>query len=205
MGYLVTECTSAGKGRMEISLDGRRVFWLYAAEVRQLSLENGAELSEERYQYILHEIIGRRAIKRAMHLLERQERTEHQLREKLRLSDYPEEAVEDAVAYVKRYHYLDDARYARTFIRFHQGERSRKRLETDLLRRGVPGDVIADSMEREFSSDEKEQIRRLLEKKQFSADTADEKELRRMYGYLMRRGFRGADILSVLRTDSCCS
>ena len=113
--------------------------------------------------------------------------------------------VGDAVAYVKRYHYLDDARYARTFIRFHQGERSRKRLETDLLRRGVPGDVIADSMEREFSSDEKEQIRRLLEKKQFSADTADEKELRRMYGYLMRRGFRGADILSVLRTDSCCS
>lgn len=201
MGYLITECRPAGKGRMEICLDGRPAFWLYAAEAGQFSFEEGTELSEKQYQHILHEIIGRRAIKRAMHLLEQQERTERQLREKLLQSGYPPEAVEDAIAYVKRYHYLDDARYARTFIQFHQGERSRKRLETDLLRRGVPKDVIADSMEQEFSSDEQEQIRRLLEKKQFSPDTADAKELRKIYGFLMRRGFQSADILSVLKTD----
>ncbi len=199
MGYRITEYRVSDKGRVEICLDGRRL-WLYAKEARQLSLEAGTELSKEQYEQILHEVIGRRAVKRAMHLLERQERTERQLREKLAQSDYPEEAIEDAVSYVKKYHYLDDTRYAATFIRYHQNDRSRQRLEQDLLRRGIPRDVIAQSMEEEFSSDEKAQIRRLLEKKHFLPDTADPVETRKMYGFLMRRGFRSADIASVLRS-----
>lgn len=200
MGYTVTEFKPVGKGRIEIRLEGHAAFWLYAAEARQFSLDKGAELSEEQYRQIF-QLLGKRATKRAMHLLEQQERTERQLREKLAQNDYPQEAIEEAVAYVKSYHYLDDARYARTFIRYHQEERSRMRLEADLLRRGVPKDIIADSMEQEYASDEKEQIRRLLEKKQFSPDTADQKELQKMYGFLMRKGFRSADISSVMRNS----
>ena len=201
MGYTITQYKKIGKGRVEICLDKSTTFWLYTSEARQFSLEEDMELPEEQYRQILYDIIGKRAIKRAMHLLEQQERTEHQLREKLMQSAYPAEAVEEAISYVKSYHYLDDMRYARTFIQFHQEERSRKRLEMDLLRRGVPKDIIAKSIEEEFSSDEKRQIRRLLEKKHFSPDLADQKEIRKMYGFLMRRGFKGSDIASVMRAD----
>ncbi len=199
MAYIVTDYKVSGKGRVEICLDGKETLWLYAKEARQLSLEEGMELPEGQYRHILHEVIGRRAVERAMHLLERQERTEHQLREKLAQSGYPGEAIEDAVAYVRRYHYLDDARYARTFIRYHQEKSSRQRLEQDLLRRGVPRDIITQSMEEEYSSDEKAKIHRLLEKKHFVPGTADQSEMRKIYGFLMRRGFRSADIASVLR------
>lgn len=201
MGYTVTEYKTAGKGRVEVCLDGKITFSLYAKEARQLALQEGARLSEEQYWHILHEVIGKRAIKRAMHLLEQQERTEYQLREKLSQNSYPQEAIEDAVSYVKQYHYLDDERYARVFIRYHQGERSRLRLESDLLRRGIPKDIIAGSMEEEYSSDEKAQIRNLLEKKHFSPDTADQKDIRKMYQFLMRKGFRSSDISSVIRTE----
>lgn len=199
MPYRITNLKASEKGRVELCLNETISLWLYAREARSLSLEEGMELSEEEYQNILHETIGKRAIKRAMHLLERQERTERQLREKLLQSAYPEEAIEDAVSYVKKYHYLDDVRYARTFICFHQEKRSRMRIRNDLMRRGIPNDVIEVCMEEEFVSDEREQIARWLEKKGFSPDEADQNEYRKMYQFLMRRGFRSSDISAEMR------
>lgn len=199
MQYIITEYKKIDKGRIEIVLDSHIRFWLYAGEARLLSLEEGKSISEEGYQQILHEIIGKRAIKRAMHILERQERTEYQLREKLLQSAYPNEAVEEAVDYVKSYHYIDDERYARTFIRYHQKDRSRRRLETDLIKRGVSKDTIKICMDEEFEADETEQIRILLEKKQYEKETATQKERAKMYQFLARRGFRHSDIMSVLR------
>lgn len=198
MQYIVTEYKKSGRGRIEFCLNENIRLWLYTTEAKDLSIEEDAELSEEQYQHILHEIIGKRATKRAMHILELQERTEHQLREKLIQSEYPKEAIEDAVSYLKRYHYLDDERYARTFIRYHQEGRSRMRLQNDLMRRGVPRDIIAMSMEEEFASDERAQIRRLLEKKNFSPDVADRNETRKIYQFLMRKGFRSSDISAVM-------
>lgn len=205
MRYIVTSLKTGDKGRVELCLNEAISLWLYAKEARELSLEEGMELSEEEYQDVLHGIIGKRAIKRAMHLLERQERTERQLREKLLQSAYPQEAIEDAVAYVKKYHYLDDVRYARTFICFHQEKRSRMRIRNDLMRRGIPNDVIDACLEEEFVSDEREQIAALLKKKGFSLDDADRNEYRRIYQFLMRRGFRSSDILAEMgRMHSDC-
>ena len=162
MPYIVTEYKKEEKGRVLLCLNEEITLWLYAGESRKLFLKEGMELSEEQYQHILHEIIGKRAVKRAVHLLEKQDRTEHQLREKLLQNKYPEESLEDAILYVK--------------------------------------DIIERSMEEEFFCDEKEQIRNLLEKKHFSADIADRRELGKMYRFLMRRGFHSSDISAVLKT-----
>lgn len=201
MQYQIADLKKTDAKRVEICLNGEIFLWLYQGEARSLSLTKGMILSEEQYENLLHGVIGKRAIKRAVHLIERQERTERQLREKLSLSEYPEEAVEDAVSYVKKRRYLDDERYARTFIRFHQTERSKMRLKSDLIKRGVSKDVIERCMEEEFSSDEKAQIRALLEKKGFSQSEADRNESRKMYQFLMRRGFRSSDILAVMNQN----
>ena len=199
MEYIVTDYKKSGGGRIELCLNETITLRLYKGEANQMSLAQGVELSEEQYRYLLHDIIGKRAAKRAMHLLERQERTEYQLREKLRQNCYPPEAIEDAVDYVKRYHYLDDERYARTFIHFHQETRSKMRLKNDLARRGISRELIAYCLEEEFVSDERAQIKRLLDQKNFSPDTADREEYGKMYRFLMRRGFCGSDISSVMR------
>lgn len=199
MQYIVTEYKRMGRGKVELCLNENRKLWLYAGEARNLSLEEGAELTEDQFEYMLHEVIGKRAIKRAMHLLERQERTEHQLREKLLQNEYPGEAIEDAVSYVKNYHYLDDERYARTFIHYHQENRSRMRIQMDLMRRGISKNVIEICLEEEFASNEQEQIRELLKKKRFSTDTADDSQFRKTYQFLMRRGFKSQDILKVMK------
>ena len=205
MRYVVTDYKKEGRGKVSLCLNEGIRLWLYQGEARQLGLSVGSELSEDEYQSILHDVIGKRAVKRAMHLLERQDRTEHALREKLTQNAYPSEAVEDAISYVKRLHYLDDERFARNFIQIRQEKQSRMQLWSGLMRRGVPKEVIERCLEEEFASDEREQIRAPLEKKGYSPETADQAETRRAYQFLMRRGFRSSDALAVMRQEESVS
>lgn len=143
--------------------------------------------------------ISIRAKKRALYLLERMDRTEQQLREKLKSSDYPEEVIEEAIEYVKSFHYLDDERYAENFTRYKKENMSRQQIKQKLMLKGVSKDIIQNAIEEEYDVDESIHIRNILEKKHFSYETADEGEFRRVYGYLLRRGFRSNDILKEMK------
>ena len=91
------------------------------------------------------EFLQKKIIRRAMHLLEHMDRTEKGLRDKLRQSDYPEDMIEYAIAYVKSYGYVDDARYARNYIRYRLDQKTRQQLMQELYRKGVdPGGMGRD-------------------------------------------------------------
>ena len=140
------------------------------------------------------------ARKKAMDLLLRMDRTERNLREKLREKEFSEEEIEDAVSYVKGFHYLDDERYVENYIRFHENEKSRGRLRIDLLRRGADPELIDRFLEG-YGGNEEAMIREILRKKQYQPDM-EEKEKRRIYAFLQRRGFGTEKILSAMRGDS---
>lgn len=199
MELQVTAVIPTEKGRARIRFDDGTEAVLYKGEIRKLALTEGCIVSEETFHVIFHEILGMRAKKRAMHLLERQERTERQLYEKLKQNEYPEVCIAEAIAYVKSYHYVDDFRYAATYIRYHQEKKSRQRLQMDLLGKGVPKDVIERALEEEYCSDECRKIQELLEKRHYDCTNPDRKEQQKQYQFLLRRGFRSSDIIKVMR------
>ncbi len=187
------------KKRVKIVLEDGTCFLLYKAEQRRYDLTEGEELLEQQFLQIREEILIRRARKRAMHLLERMDRTEAQLREKLRLGYYPEDVIEDAVAYVKSYHYVDDLRYAQNYVRARKEQKSQKKLQMELLAKGVPKQMAQQALEEEYQQEnERQLILKWIEKKQYCAQEADMKEKRRMYQFLLRKGFQPDDILHVL-------
>lgn len=194
------------KGQVRIQFEDGVEIVLYRSELHRLSkqeiemlLEEGGQIPIELYQKILKELLGIRVKKRALFLLEKMDRTEYQLCEKLRQSGYPKICIEDAIAYVKKYHYIDDLKYARTYVRYGQEKKSRQRLRIDLMKKGVASDVIEEALEEEFASDEREKIRKLLEKRNYNNECSDRKEQQRTYQFLMRRGYQSGDILSVMR------
>ena len=63
----------------------------------------------------------------------------------------------------------------------------------------VTKEEIEEALESEYENREQEQIRALMYKKHFSFETADQAEVRRMYQFLLRRGFRSSDISHVMR------
>lgn len=198
----VNNYEALGKGRYRVAFDNGVSCILYRSEAAQLSIEVQCSLTDENYDYLINEIVGKRAKKRAMHILEQMDRTEHQLREKLAKGEYPQECIDSAVEYVKKYRYLDDERFASSYVRYHQEKLSRQQLSVKLTQKGVSKDMIAEALEMEYEADDGEKIRNLLSKRHFDPDNTDRQENNKIYQHILRRGFKSSDILKEMRVFS---
>ena len=197
---IVTEIRPVTKQKYQIDVEGEPAFVLYKGEVSRYHLEKDREISAEVYREIVEEVLTKRAKLRAMHLLEQGDRTKKGLRENLLKNGYPSEAVEEAMAYVESIHYIDDKRYALTYIQNQSGKKGRARIQMELRQKGVPQEYIDQAFqETEEDTDARGVIRELILKKRREQGPMEEKERQKLYGFLMRRGFSSSDILSVLR------
>lgn len=199
---IVKEIEAVGKGRYRVKFDTGVTCLLYRKEMFSFSIKKGKEITAQQYQELLEEVVGKRAKKRALHLLEQMDRTEKQLRDKLLANEYPQSCIDGAIAYVKGFHYLDDSRYASNYVRFSQEKMSRVQMKQKLMQKGIASSVIADAIEEAYVADEMEQIMALLRKRKFVPEEADEKEFQRTYQYVMRRGFKSSDILKAMKMDA---
>ena len=187
--------------RYRIRLDNGADFVLYPGEVRRFGCIEGGELSEEDYNRIMEEILLPRAKQRVLHLLEKQDRTEKNLRQKLKEGGYNEEITDKAIAYAASYNYVDDRRYADNYVYFHQSEKSRQRLKQDLLAKGIAKDIAEDAIAGGYETDERGLIMALLEKKHYDPQAADRKEKAKLYRFLAGRGFAPEDISEALKGE----
>ena len=135
----------------------------------------------------------RQAQKKALRLLNVSERTEFQLREKLREGGFPPEAVDAAIEYVRSYHYIDDRRYAEIYVRSKKEEKSLFEIRMELRKRGVSEEFTEEALS-EADLDERRTIARLFEKKYGKQDLSDPKIYERAFRYFGGRGFSYEDI-----------
>lgn len=199
----ITEIVPVTKAKYRVVTDEQLAFMLYKGELSRYRLKENGELPAETFQEIFKEILVKRAKLRAMHLLTRMDYTEAELEKKLMKGEYTPQAVKIAMDYVRSYHYLDDERYVTRYLSTYQGRKSRRQMQFELERKGIPRELIRRGQEamedEEGCADETDMIRQLLEKRCRNQKEADEKEKRRHYGYLMRRGFTSSEIHSVFR------
>ena len=145
----------------------------------------------------------KRAKLRCMHLLEKRDYTEKELRQKLEngKTEYTEEHIDGSIAYVKSFHYVDDGRYACKYIEAMQSRKSRRQIEQELYQKGVDRELIQEAFEETGEVPEEEQIARWMEKRNFHPEEADLKEKQRMYAFLARKGFRAENIQRVMKSE----
>ena len=199
----VSHVEPLGKGKYQLSLDNGMECQLYRGELRSMNIAEGISLTEEQYQALMH-LLTVRAQKRAVYLLEKMDRTEKQLREKLLSNNYPEVCVDAAIDYLKGRHFLDDYRYACTYVRYHGEKLSRQVLRQKLGQKGVGRADIEAAIEEEYAGEEYGMIVELLQKKHYDAN-CDQKEFARIYQFLLRRGFKSHDILRAMKRDTIYS
>ena len=200
---IVTDIKPVTKQKFQIEIDGQPAFVLYKGELFRYHLEQDREIEECIYTEIVDEILTKRAKLRAMHLLQKMDRTKWELERKLQESGYPQVVVKRALEYVESFHYIDDKRYAAIYIQSQKTKKGKARIKMELMRKGISAELIAEVFsETENEIDTREAIRSLIEKKCSYSEEMDEKEKRRLYGVLLRRGFSSSDILSVFREIS---
>ena len=197
----ITKIQALTKQKYRIFLDGESAFTVYKGELSRYHLEEGAVLPPEVYEELVNGVLKKRATLRAMHILERTDKTEAQLRKKLEESEYPKEAVESAIAYVTSYGYLDDRRYAEHYIEWKKQGKGKARLKMELVQKGISREIIEEVLESTDFGETREMIRLIILKKRKTNIPMNEKEKQKLYGFLMRKGFPSSDILAVMREE----
>lgn len=189
----ITGIQDWNKRRCKIELDGEYAFTLYKGELRTYGIYEGGELSASAFQSIMTEVLPKRAKLRAMALLKEKPYTERQLSDKLKDGGYPEEIRRAAIDYVKSFHYVDDASYAKDYITQQMDTRSRMRIEQDLQKRGIRKEIIQAAFDELADDgacqDETEMIRRFLQQKHYDPETATRQDQQKLMAALYRKGF----------------
>lgn len=198
---IVTDIVELTKSRSRIYLDGEFAFVLYKGELRLYHIVKGTELSEADYEEIVKTVLPKRAKKRCLMLLQKKDYTEEELRRKLRDGEYPPACMDEAIAYVKSYGYVDDYKYSLSYISCYGDKYSRQQILTRLLAKGVDKKCILESYEEAMGmgdvASEEDLICAVLEKKHFDISTADMKSKQKMYRHLLYKGFSPEGIAQV--------
>ncbi len=202
---IVTDIVEISKTKVEVCVDDDIRFALYKSELRKYGIKKDSALPVETYDEIMGEVLLKRAKLRCMNLLKSRDYTEYQLAAKLKQGCYPEEIIDAAVAYVISYGYVDDMRYARSYIEYASQSKSRRQIENDLIRKGISTDTIRQACEQCMDEDsianEEELIHKLLEKKHFDRQKATYKECQKLVRFLYRKGFALDKIYRVIGND----
>ncbi len=140
----------------------------------------------------------RRAKLRALRLLEEMDRTEANVREKLQGAGFNEKAVEEAIAYVKSYGYIDDERFARVYIESKSRNKSRKQIEMELIyKKGVDKELVARGFETAATADIQEVIQKYMKKRKIDPENCDYEQKQKFFIYMLRKGFQMEDLKRV--------
>lgn len=137
----------------------------------------------------------RRCRERCLYLITDSEKSERRIREKLvRSGKYPEDIIEEAIAFLKEYNYLDDLRYAKRMIQSYAGKKSLREIEQKLFQRGISREEIrvaeADLQEEEALSEREEEALLLqIRKRCEDPRRLDPREKQKLCASLCRKGF----------------
>ena len=186
------------RNRARIFVDGE--FWaeLDAGVALEHGLVEGADFSPEELNRA--RVAGERpiAMGRAFNLLGYRARSEAELRERLRRYGYVEETIEGVVLRLEELGYLDDVEFARLAAREKARRYGPRRVSLELKKSGVGEDLAREVVEEEFAGRSEVGEARAAAARRYNERGSDA-EARRVYGFLVRRGYSAEVCAQVAR------
>ena len=196
---IITKLDKVGTKQVRLFFDEEKYCLLYYNEIRRLGFHEQDEIGQEEFEE-LNKLLLHRAKLKAMSLLKYQDRTKKELKERLMRAEFPEFITEGAVAYVESFGYINDDAYIQNFIDSRKDKKSRREIYALLRQKGVDMNRAEEIMEEMYEEhSDQEAIRELLRKKHWDFACTDPKEKQKIYGYLVRKGFRYEDIRQVIQ------
>lgn len=200
---MITEIVELDKKRCKIYINKEFAFVMYKGEISQYNIRIDHKIDDSLYDLILQEVLPKRAKKRCLNLLQKRPYTENKLREKLEDGYYPQNVIEEAIRYVKSFHYVDDYDYACQYIFYHKESESKRKMEEKLMLKGISKETLMQAMEDSYGEEEQQEIelqqaKKLLQKKKYNAETMEWKEKQKIYAFLIRKGITSSVVRKVM-------
>jgi regulatory protein len=186
------------RGKARVFVDGE--FWaeIDAGVAVERGVREGAALSHEELDEA--RIAGERALAmdRALNFLGYRARSEKEVRDRLGRYGYGEETVEVVIGRLKELGYLDDEDFSRFVAREAARRYGPRRVSAELRKRGVDAELARDVVDEEFAGRSERQEARSIAAQRYNRGGSDA-EARRVYGFLVRRGYSSEVCAEVAR------
>jgi regulatory protein len=184
--------------RARVSVDGE--FWaeIDAAVAIESGLREGAELSQEELDRV--RVAGEKpvAMGRALNLLGYRARSEAEIRDRLKRYGYIRETTDAVVLRLQELGYLDDAAFARLRAREKARRYGPRRVSLELKKSGVRETLAREVVQEEFAGRSEVGEARSAAARRYNGRGSDA-EARRVYGFLVRRGYSAEVCAQVAR------
>ena len=181
------------KNRCSIFLDEEYAFGLDQEIIFQYGLKKGDVLSDQQIEAIIINEEKKRAKDRALNFLSYRDRSEKEIRTKLKNVGYEENIIDWVIGELKRLKFLDDQRFAQSYAQTQMITRpvGEYFLKRELKQKGVAEELIEQTVEKAY--EEKDQFSVALElaqqRKRRYKDIDEMKARKRVSDFLLRRGF----------------
>jgi regulatory protein len=204
---VVTGLTADAKraGRVQVEVNGNAVGMAAIDLVGERGLRAGTSLTRTQLEEVLVDTRRTRLLDKALDLLAVRARTSQDLRLRLLRVTTEDDDIAWVIARLTTQGFVDDAAYARSLARGRilSGGVSRRRVESELRRRGVAPRVAAEAIEETFADarfDEHDAAVTAARRRVRALTSLDEaSRRRRLYAWLARRGYQPDVIQRVLR------
>lgn len=198
---LVTEIKKLDSKKSLIYLDYCPAFALYRSEIRKYGIDIEGELKAEVYDDILKNVLRKRCRERAGYILGKSDKTEYDLKNKLKQGFYPDKIIDEVINDFIDYGFIDDKRFAENYVKYNISSKSRNRIYNELIRKGVSKEIIQ-SVLTEYTDESEEyleaknkMILKEFTKKKYDFEKEDRLLLNKIIMALMRKGFSYEDIM----------
>ncbi len=166
-----------------------------------ISLKVGKILTVEETEELKEQSDYIRAKSRALWYLDRADRTEKGLYDKLVTAKFNKNSCAKVIARLKDLGLLDDVRYAnRLCEKLSQGGTSKREIYAKLIAKGIKRDLAKETVGR-LEGDEIGQIKHLIDKK-YAGKMTDKEGIAKVYAALVRKGFSYGDVSRALKQYS---
>ena len=138
------------------------------------------------------------AMGRALNLLGYRARSEAEIRERLGRYGYAGETIEAVVGRLEELGYVDDAEFARLKAREKARRYGPRRVSVELRKSGVGEELAREAVEEQFAGRSEVEEARSAAARRYNGRGSDA-EARRVYGFLVRRGYSAEVCAQVAR------
>jgi regulatory protein len=186
------------RGKARVLVDGEYWAELDAGVAIECGLRVGAAFSWEELGRA--RVAGERpvAMGRALNLLGYRARSEAEIRDRLGRYGYTGETIEAVVGRLAELGYLDDAEFARLKAREKARRYGPRRVSVELRKSGVGEELAREVVEEEFAGRSEVGEARSAAARRYNGRGSDA-EARRVYGFLVRRGYSAEVCAQVAR------
>lgn len=190
MEITLVERSKKNKKRYSVYVDEQFSFSISETDYLSMNLYEKKEITEEEIKHIKEVLNLREAKSTAIKYLSLKLRSEYDVRCKLKREGYGSKTIDRAIGEVKSLGYINDELFARKYVydRVKLNPKSRKMLKYELMNKGIPEEII-DAELKEYKADDAVIAEELVKRKFGKYYPFDDKIIRRIYSFLLHRGF----------------